>query len=138
MVKNVRTSLTRKERHTLRGPQGPEGEAVPCSKTQPLWIQMPEIVHLSKQAIHPRFGYAVPSEQKAFVREDLPRCVREFVTVHELYHLKDRAKWWVWKEVKANMAGALRHPVGFALCVVLSLAPARLHYYCKRAAGKEE
>ena len=50
----------------------------------------------------------------------------------------NRAKWWVWREVKANMAGALRHPVGFMLCVVLSSAPARLGYYYKRLAGKDD
>ena len=99
---------------------------------------MTKIFYLKREALHPRFGYAVPSEQKVVVRADLPKCVEAFVTVHELYHLKDRANWWVWRELKANTAGALRHPVGFVLCVVLSLAPARLGYYFKRAAGKEE
>ena len=99
---------------------------------------MTKIFYLKREALYPRFGYAVPSEQKAFVREDLPTCVEAFVTVHELYHLKDRAKWWVWREVKANMAGAFRHPMGFLLCIGMSLSSARLGYYYKRFAGKAD
>jgi hypothetical protein len=97
---------------------------------------MPTIIYLPKEKLYPRFGCAQLSREVVYVREDLPARVREFVTVHELYHLKDGTKWWVWKEVKANTAGALAHPVGFFLCVVLSLAPYRLIYYCKRLIGK--
>ena len=98
---------------------------------------MPEILYVSKDQLHPRFGCAVPSKQIAYVRDDLPRCVRKFVTAHELCHLRDEAKWWVWREVKANIAGALKHPVGFVVCVLMSLAPYRLRYYWKRIIGKD-
>ena len=97
---------------------------------------MPEIVYRTKKELYPRFGYALPSKQVAYVRGDLPNCVRRFVTVHELYHLKDKAQWWVWREIQANMAGAAKHPSGFALCVLMSLAPYRLWYYWKRISGK--
>lgn len=78
------------------------------------------------------FGYAQLSEQIAYVREDLPKCVKNFVIVHELYHLRDRAQWWVWREIKANAAGGIKHPLGFTLCVLMSLTPHRLGYYWKR------
>jgi len=99
---------------------------------------MAKIIYLSKKEIYPKFGYALPSKQKAYVREDLPNCVRKFVTAHELYHLRDKTKWWVWRECKANIAGFLEHPLGFLGCVLMSLQPYRLWYYCKRITGEVE
>jgi hypothetical protein len=98
---------------------------------------MPEIIYQTKKELHPRFGYALPSEQVAYVRGDLPNCVRKFVTAHELYHLRDKAQWWVWREIKANISGALKHPLGFLGCVLMSLAPYRLRYYWKRIISKD-
>ena len=95
---------------------------------------MPEIICQTKKELYPRFGYA--SEQVAYARGDLPNCVRKFVTEHELYHLRDDAKWWVWREIKANIAGALKHPLGFLGCVLMSLVPSRLRYYWKRIISK--
>ena len=93
---------------------------------------MAEVILLNKERLHPRFGYAHPSKQMAYVRADLPKCVRAFVTFHELYHLKDKAKWRVWREVKATMYGGLRHPIGFLACLLMSLTPHRLGYYLGR------
>ena len=93
---------------------------------------MAEVIYVSKKDLYPRFGYAQPNRQIAYVREDLPNSVRKFVTAHELYHLRDKSKWWVWREIKANIAGALKHPIGFLGCVMMSLAPYRLRYYWKR------
>jgi len=99
---------------------------------------MPEIIYQTKKELYPRFGYALPSEQIVYVRGDLPNCVRRFVTEHELYHLRDKSKWWVWREIRANIAGALRHPFGFIVCAMISLAPYRLKYYWKRFIGEVE
>ena len=99
---------------------------------------MPEVFYCTKDQLYPRFGYAVPSKQVAYVRDDLPGLVKEFVTAHELYHLGDKTKWWVWREIKANTAGAFKHPMGFAICALMSLAPYRLWYYWKRISGKGE
>ena len=99
---------------------------------------MPEVFYCSKDQLYPKFGYALPSKQVAYVRDDLPEFVKEFVTAHELYHLRDKAKWWVWREIKANTAGAFKHPMGFVICVLMSLAPYRLWYYWKRITGKGE
>jgi len=79
---------------------------------------MPQIVYLPREELYPRYGYAQPSRQIAYVREDLPSCVKKFVTVHERYHLGDNAKWWFWREIRANIAGALKHPIGFIVKVV--------------------
>jgi hypothetical protein len=93
---------------------------------------MPHITDVPREQIYPRFGYAQPATKRAYVREDLPGCVKKFVTVHERYHLEDSAQWWVWRETKANIAGALKHPIGFMVCVLMSLAPYRLKYYWQR------
>ena len=99
---------------------------------------MPEIIYQTKKELYPRFGYTQPSEQIAYVRGDLPNCVRKFVTVHELYHLQDKAGWWVSREIKATIAGALKHPLGFIVCVLMSLAPYRLWYYWRRITRRDE
>jgi hypothetical protein len=77
-------------------------------------------------------------QKKAYIRDDLPGFVKKFVTAHELYHLRDKAKWWVWREIKANIAGAFKHPMGFVVCALMSMAPYRLWYYWKRITGKAE
>jgi hypothetical protein len=97
---------------------------------------MPEVLYYSKKQLYPKFGYAVPSKQLVYVRDDLPGLVKEFVTSHELYHLRDNAKWWVWREIKANTAAASKHPMGFVICALMSLAPYRLRYYWNRITGK--
>ena len=99
---------------------------------------MQKVIFLNKAELYPRFGYAVPSTGTVYVRRDLPRCVREFVLAHELYHLQDRAHWWVRREIKANIVGALRHPLGFIICILMSFAPYRLSYYWKRMIGDDE
>ena len=93
---------------------------------------MAKVIYCSKEALYPRFGLAVADKQLAFVRDDLPGCVKRFVICHELYHLSDGAGWWVWREIKANMHGCLRHPVGFLLCLQMSLVPYRIKYYLSR------
>lgn len=89
------------------------------------------VVYCKRDTLGPQFGRAVPPNT-AMVRGDLPRCVRKFVEAHELYHLQDTAKWWVWRELKANSHAAVRHPAGAVGCVFMSLATYRLKYYWKR------
>jgi len=96
---------------------------------------MPEIIYQSKEDLYPRFGYASRDRKTAYVREDLPACVKDFVVLHELYHLKDQSRWWIWREIKANAHGAFRRPIGFFACVLLSLQPCRLRYYWNRVLG---
>jgi len=96
-----------------------------------------KVVYVGESTLYPAFGSADVESQIACVREDLPRLVKNFVAAHELYHLKDKAHWWVWKEIKANAAGALKHPIGFAACVLMSMRPYRLKYYRQRIAGRD-
>jgi hypothetical protein len=97
---------------------------------------MAEIIYQSKKDLFPKFGCVL--QETAYVREDLPACVRDFVALHELYHLKDKSTWWIWREIKANAHGALHRPLGFLLCVLMSLQPYRLRYYWDRLTGVEE
>ena len=98
---------------------------------------MPEVIYQTREVLYPRFGLAFPDKQQVQVRGDLPERVKRFVISHELYHLKDRAQWWVLREVKATARAAIRHPIGFIACVLMSLAPYRLRYYGQRICGRE-
>ena len=97
---------------------------------------MAEVIYRTNEEMCPRFGFALPEKQIAYIRDDLPKCVKQFVISHEVYHLTDNANWWVWREIKANMHSALRHPIGFMVCLQMSLVPYRLRYYLQRITGR--
>jgi hypothetical protein len=97
---------------------------------------MPEVIYQTRETLYPRFGLALPEKQQVYLREDLPGCVKRFVISHELYHLIDKAQWWVWREIKATAHASIRHPIGFIACVFMSLAPYRLRYYGQRIRGR--
>ena len=90
------------------------------------------IVIVGKEELYPFFGKADCKEQIVYVRDDLPKSVKKFVTSHELYHLRDETKWWVWREYRANFHAALRHPWGFIVCAMISLSMTRLRCYYNR------
>ena len=92
----------------------------------------PTIFYVEKDSIYPAFGLAELKTNRIYIRKDLPTSVQKFVEDHELYHLTDDAKFWLWREIKANLAGALKHPWGFVVCSVMSLAPYRLKLYWDR------
>jgi hypothetical protein len=127
-------SITPPLHHSSRLPQG--GKRMEAPSGDRVVHIMPHIIYLPKDELYPKFGYAQPSKQIAYVREDLPGYVKKFVTVHECYHLADKAQRWVWREIRANIAGAIKHPIGFVVCVLMSLEPYRLKYYWQRIIGK--
>jgi hypothetical protein len=88
--------------------------------------------YVSKKRLYPKFGWADMKNQIAYVREDLPKSVKLFVLEHEQYHLTDKAKWWVWQEIRANFYAAKKQPIGFLYCCLLSLSWGRLKFYIKR------
>jgi len=90
------------------------------------------IIQVSKEDLYPAFGRANSKERTIHVRIDLPLSVYNFVVEHEVYHLEDKAKFWLWREIKANLHGAYEHPIGFLRCVWLSLVPNRILFYIKR------
>jgi len=92
-----------------------------------------KVQFVSKEKLFPRFGAAWPKPQIAWVRNDLPESVKKFTEVHEVYHLSDPAKWWVWREIKANFAGAWKHPIGAIYCMLLTIFSFdRLKFYWHR------
>lgn len=72
----------------------------------------PVIRLVARADLYPYFGYARPAQQTVWVRADLPRSVHDFVLAHELYHLQDKAQNVLWREIKANVAGLIQHPIG--------------------------
>jgi hypothetical protein len=99
---------------------------------------MSEVICQTSEDLYPRFGLALPEKNQVYVRKDLPESVKLFVISHELYHLGDKSQWWIWREAKANIHAAIRHPIGFVACVLMSLAPYRLRYYWRRIQGRDK
>ena len=91
-----------------------------------------KVKYVSKEKLQPAFGDIDEKKNIAYVRKDLPLVVKKFVKEHELYHLKDKSKNWIWREIKANIYGLFKRPFGFLLCVIMSLAPYRLRFYFER------
>ena len=87
---------------------------------------------VDKWTLFPAFGRADPHTQTAYVRNDLPKSVQSFVAAHELYHLSDKTKGWLWREIKATLCIDWRHWKGFLLCVTMSMRVERLKFYATR------
>ncbi len=74
---------------------------------------------LSKPWLQPRYGRARKPVQEMGsgtieIREDLPPHVQAYIFAHELYHLRDDSKHWLWREIKATVAGVVWPIMGLA------------------------
>ncbi len=88
--------------------------------------------------ISPKFGSNDPRTDTIWVHNKLKyMCMETFVIWHEDYHLTDKAKWWVWREIKANWAGMRCAPCGFMLVLLYSLTWTRIRYYISRVKASE-
>jgi hypothetical protein len=91
-----------------------------------------KVQRVDKWTLYPAFGRADPFTQTAYVRNDLPMSVQSFVAAHEIYHLRDKAGWWLWREIKATLCIDWKHWKGFLLCVAMSMRVERLKFYATR------
>ena len=73
---------------------------------------MAEVIYCSKEQLYPKYGYALPFQRVVLVRADLPEFVQEFVIAHEFYHLRDKAKWWVWREIREGFTNTFLYFLG--------------------------
>jgi len=96
-----------------------------------------KIKYVSKNKLYPAFGEADIKKNTVYIRKDLPNVVKRFIKEHELYHIKDESKIILWREIKANIYGAIKHPLGFLLCIIMSLSPYRLKFYFNRFRKRE-
>ena len=72
------------------------------------------IKFVQKSKLYPAFGRAYPGHDLIEIRSDLPKITRKFLISHESFHLRDKAKNWIWREIKANVYAGFLHPVGAA------------------------
>lgn len=89
--------------------------------------------YVSKEVIYPAYGYNGAGH--AIVREDLPPRVKQFVTAHELYHLRDTATWggWLGRELRANIVPGFRDPVGLLATITSTVTDwDRISFYLQR------
>lgn len=91
-----------------------------------------EVRYVDKLVLFPAFGKAHLEKQIAYVRNDLPKAVQDFVAAHEVYHLSDKSGSWIWREIKASLCIDWKHWRGFILCAIMSLTLERLKFYASR------
>ena len=99
-----------------------------------------KISYVPKSRIYPAFGSAYETPPRILIREDLPLCLRDFVLEHEKCHITDWQRLekegkeynWIIGEMRAGFFGAIKHPFGFLLSVIMSFSPSRLKFYFKR------
>ena len=78
------------------------------------------IYFVKKNMLSPKYGTAIKHKaggNSIWVREDLPEHIKAYVFAHELYHLHDKSKHWLWREIKATIAGVV-WPVWGLVCVL--------------------
>ena len=95
-----------------------------------------KIEYKIKRDLYPSFAKAYSFEKRIEVRKDLPKCIINFLIEHERYHLTDTTKFWLWRELKANLFGAKKHWIGFLATCIFSLAPYRIKFYIQRFISK--
>ena len=95
-----------------------------------------KIIYVPKEALFPSFGMSY-NDGHIEIREDLPERIKQFLVYHETYHTTDKAKNWIWREIKANTYGAIKCPLGFLITLVYSLQPYRIWYYIQRIKDKK-
>lgn len=98
-----------------------------------------KIFYVKKGRIYPRYGKAFQGSETIFIRKDLPLAVKRLVLNHEKYHLlswktsaRNKSHNWIVEEIKANTYSAIKSPIGFVLCIFMSLSPYRLKFYLNK------
>jgi hypothetical protein len=90
-----------------------------------------QVSYVNRAKIDPAFGMCYP-DGRIEIREDLPQVVKNFLVIHEMYHLTDIEIVWWKRELKANWAGFSNHPAGGIVALIMSLSPYRLKFYFQR------
>jgi len=80
-----------------------------------------KLEYVENEQIRPRFGIAFPEQGIAWVRGDLPKFARLFVSIHELYHLTDESENVLFREVRANLYPFWAIPAGFFWVIFATL-----------------
>jgi len=88
------------------------------------------VAFVEPKLLSPAYGHADRKRMVALVRADLPGCLKPNVLCHELFHLRDDAEGWLWRELRANVYAALHFPLGFVVGTLMTLGSAeRRRFY---------
>jgi len=77
-----------------------------------------------EEMIDEYFGLCSYNKKTIFIRNDIPKYIQIFVLAHERQHEKDYKngiKGTLWLEIRANVLGGLKHPIGFIGCIILTI-----------------
>ncbi len=90
------------------------------------------IKFVSKEELQPAFGRAYSGKNEILIREDLSLWTKMAVIVHEIYHLQDKRKNVLIRELKAIAAQFFMSFFGSFIVVFRSLSYERLKFYFYR------
>jgi hypothetical protein len=91
------------------------------------------IKNKKKCDLFPYFGKAFSDTREVWIREDLPTTIKYSLILHEVFHIDDKAKGLIWREVKAISLGQVLYPlIGFFYTIYKSMTKARLTAYYRR------
>jgi len=92
-----------------------------------------KIDYIPKGKLYPYFGTKYKNEDRIEIRNDLPEVVQYFVLNHEIFHLTHNYKSLFWEEIRANLHGFMKTPLGFFYCLFLTIMDInRLNDYFNR------
>jgi len=84
------------------------------------------IKYVSKEEMPAKgsYGFCDPTKKEIFILDSLPDFVKKSVLAHEKQHEKDYENGIsneLWLEIKANLIGFIKYPIGFIGCFFMSL-----------------
>ena len=83
--------------------------------------------------LFPAYGYCDLKKQTIFISIFLTHDEFNFILEHEKFHLFDNSKFWIWREIKANIFAGICYPKGFLSILFNTLSNKdRLKYYWQR------
>ncbi len=80
-----------------------------------------KVDYVPKEKLFPYFGTKYKNEDRIEIREDLPEIVQQFVLYHEYYHLSHNHWSILYEEIRANLYGFGKTPLGFFYCLWLTI-----------------
>lgn len=98
-----------------------------------------KVKYVPKSELYPYFGQVNTKTRTIKISRDLSKLERKFVLSHEIHHILNSNKlekankyYLIIAEIKANMYGAVRHPIGFLILNIKNFNLSRFKLWWKR------
>lgn len=92
---------------------------------------------ICKDEMNAIYGRAVQNEDTAYINSSLWSWAKYSILVHEVYHLNDKSKNKLWREIKATFAQLFIPFIGGIYCIFKTLTtPSRIKFVISRIKGE--